>query len=59
MGVELDKPTGKHDGSVEGIAYFMCANKHGVFVRPDKVGCVPLFVFWSSLLRIVIIRSCY
>lgn len=28
-GVELDKPEGKNDGSVAGVQYFNCRNKHG------------------------------
>lgn len=28
-GVELDKPEGKNDGSVAGVQYFTCRNKHG------------------------------
>lgn len=37
VGVELDEPTGKGDGSVDGKRYFQCRAKHAVFVRPDKV----------------------
>jgi len=36
-GVELDKPEGKHDGSVQGIRYFQCEALHGVFLRPSKL----------------------
>ena len=34
VGVELDTPTGKHNGSVQGKSYFSCRNGYGVFVRP-------------------------
>jgi dynactin 1 len=34
VGVELDTPTGKHNGSVQGKSYFTCRNGYGVFVRP-------------------------
>ena len=32
-GIELPTPDGKNDGSVEGIRYFRCKPKHGLFVR--------------------------
>ncbi|KAG8552728.1 hypothetical protein GDO81_003019 [Engystomops pustulosus] len=37
FGVELEKPTGKHDGSVFGVRYFTCSPKHGVFAPPSRV----------------------
>ncbi|XP_052897420.1 kinesin-like protein KIF13B isoform X1 [Anopheles moucheti] len=37
IGVELDTPTGKNDGTVQGIQYFECRPKHGIFVRVDKL----------------------
>lgn len=37
VGVEMDEPTGKGDGSVDGVRYFQCSLKHAVFVRADKV----------------------
>lgn len=36
-GIELDTPTGKNDGTVQGIQYFICKAKHGIFVRVDKL----------------------
>lgn len=37
VGVELDAPTGKNDGTVQGIYYFLSRPKHGIFVRADKL----------------------
>mmetsp|Transcript_122874 Transcript_122874/g.238989 ORF Transcript_122874/g.238989 Transcript_122874/m.238989 type:complete len:877 (+) Transcript_122874:42-2672(+) len=37
IGVELDDPVGKNDGSVRQKRYFQCEPSHGIFVQPDKV----------------------
>ena len=37
VGVELDSPTGKNDGTVQGERYFDCPSDHGMFVRPAAV----------------------
>ncbi|ESW97325.1 hypothetical protein KL918_000932 [Ogataea parapolymorpha] len=53
IGVELDQPAGKNDGSVAGVRYFQAQDKHGVFVRPAMLQSPN-----SSDIRLkVIIRS--
>ena len=34
IGVELDMPTGKNNGTVQGVQYFSCGERYGMFVRP-------------------------
>eukprot|EP00930_Biecheleria_cincta_P040549 TRINITY_DN27776_c0_g1_i1.p1 TRINITY_DN27776_c0_g1~~TRINITY_DN27776_c0_g1_i1.p1 ORF type:complete len:847 (+),score=149.56 TRINITY_DN27776_c0_g1_i1:109-2649(+) len=33
VGVDLDPPVGKNDGSVQNVQYFSCKKNHGLFVR--------------------------
>lgn len=37
IGIKLDEPFGKNNGSVKGKSYFECAEGYGLFVRPNKV----------------------
>ncbi|WAQ83733.1 hypothetical protein PtA15_4A181 [Puccinia triticina] len=37
IGVELDEPSGKNDGSVDGHRYFTCPPSRGIFVQPDRI----------------------
>lgn len=39
LGVELRKPNGKNDGSVEGKRYFTCKPKYGLMTRPNRATC--------------------
>ncbi|NXY74482.1 CE350 protein, partial [Glareola pratincola] len=36
-GVELDKPEGNNNGTYNGIKYFDCKEKHGIFAPPQKI----------------------
>ncbi|GJE89651.1 dynactin [Phanerochaete sordida] len=40
VGIELEDPTGKNDGIVQGVKYFTCKPLHGMFVRPSQVKAV-------------------
>ena len=37
LGIALDEPVGKNDGSVAGTRYFACEPKCGLFVRAERV----------------------
>ena len=36
-GVELDNPEGRNGGSVQGVRYFSCPQKHGLFATASKL----------------------
>ena len=40
IGIELNEPNGKNDGTVQGVKYFTCRPGYGVFVRPSQVKVV-------------------
>lgn len=35
LGVELDVPEGKNNGSIQGRKYFECEDRYGIFLRPS------------------------
>ncbi|KAF3901996.1 hypothetical protein AA313_de0200371 [Arthrobotrys entomopaga] len=37
VGVRLDEPTGKNDGTMDGKFFFNASKNHGIFVRPSRV----------------------
>jgi dynactin complex subunit len=37
VGIHLDKPEGKNNGSVKGVSYFQCPDKYGIFVKLQNV----------------------
>uniref|UniRef100_A0A4W4GRZ4 Dynactin subunit 1 n=1 Tax=Electrophorus electricus TaxID=8005 RepID=A0A4W4GRZ4_ELEEL len=37
VGVILDEPKGKNDGTVQGKSYFTCKENHGIFVRQSQI----------------------
>mmetsp|Transcript_1869 Transcript_1869/g.3367 ORF Transcript_1869/g.3367 Transcript_1869/m.3367 type:complete len:228 (-) Transcript_1869:81-764(-) len=36
VGVVLEEPAGKNNGTVKGVEYFSCEPQHGMFVRPGE-----------------------
>jgi len=40
IGLVLDEPKGKNDGSVQGKTYFTCKENYGMFVRPTQIKVV-------------------
>ncbi|XP_078417608.1 centrosome-associated protein 350 isoform X2 [Cetorhinus maximus] len=40
-GVELDTPEGSNNGTYDGVEYFRCKDKHGIFAPPHKISLLP------------------
>lgn len=40
-GVELDKSEGSNNGTYDGVVYFECDERHGIFAPPDKITHLP------------------
>ena len=40
IGVALDEPKGKNDGTVQGKTYFSCPENHGIFVRQSQITAI-------------------
>lgn len=36
-GIELNRPFGKNDGSIQGVRYFHCQEQHGIFVQFPRI----------------------
>jgi len=51
VGLALDEPRGKNDGSVLGEQYFECPPLHGVFVRPKNVLAVEGTPEFDAIIR--------
>ena len=47
IGVELDEPVGKNNGSVAGRVYFLCDDDHGIFVRQNQIDVLSGADTWS------------
>ena len=40
VGISLDHPDGKNNGSVQGVQYFRCPRNHGLFTQPELLTLV-------------------
>ncbi|KAI6214838.1 hypothetical protein M3Y94_00315600 [Aphelenchoides besseyi] len=55
-GVSFSAPIGMNDGSVDGVSYFQCAPKHGLFVKNYRLKIIneeppPRGGIWSKLIK--------
>lgn len=37
VGINLDEPNGKNNGTVKGVRYFECQPNHGIFIKANQV----------------------
>jgi len=54
VGLEIDVPLGKNNGTVKGVEYFNCADLHGLFLRPSALFAevsTPLNVIAEDVLQ--------
>ena len=57
IGIQLDEPWGNNDGTVNGVKFFDCFEKYGIFRRPNEihVGDYPELdideIWWINLLK--------
>uniref|UniRef100_A0A4W5N4U1 Dynactin subunit 1 n=1 Tax=Hucho hucho TaxID=62062 RepID=A0A4W5N4U1_9TELE len=49
VGVILDEPKGKNDGTVQGKKYFQCDENCGIFVRQSQFSLLHAFYFYFSI----------
>ena len=45
LGLELDEPTGTHDGTVAGVRYFSCSANEALGARPGSSASLPYAIF--------------
>ncbi len=41
VGIILDEPTGKNNGTLDGTKYFTCSENHGIFNSQDRIN-IPI-----------------
>ena len=50
VGIALDEPKGKNNGSVQGKSYFECQDKHGmrILIMKKKILCIQLQIVFTQ-----------